>query len=48
MPKTFHKNLGLGRSEWDYSVFNLHMPGFAPLIHEQFLTLNDKCAASAE
>jgi hypothetical protein len=48
MPKTSDKNLALGRSEWNYSVFNLHMPGFASLVHEQFLTPNDKCAASAE
>lgn len=48
MPKTSDENLGLGRGEWNYSVFNLHMPGFAPLVHEQFPTPNDKCGASAE
>jgi hypothetical protein len=48
MAKTSDKNLDIRRSEWNYSVFNLHMQGFAPLVHEQFLTPNDKCAASAE
>ena len=48
MPKTSDKNLDIGRSEWKYSVFNLHMRGFAPLVLNNFLTPNDKCAASAE